>query len=105
MLNGDDEKRLLAFSESKKKQNAADSEISLSEQLYFIIQSINGIEDKAILKDAIGMMPAFDAKHLRSTYAKLIPNVAIEKKFTFVACSSEQELEVPFTQEFFWPKW
>jgi hypothetical protein len=88
LLNGEDEKRLLAFTESKKKQGFSDGEISLSEQLYFIIDSINGVEDKSVLKDAIGMMPAFDAKHLRTTYSKLIPNVAIEKHFTCVACSS-----------------
>lgn len=104
LLTGEDEKRLLAFLEGKKKQSPQDSELALSEQLYFIVDSINGVSDKAVLRDAIGMMPAYDAKHLRTTYAKLIPNVAIEKQFTCVACSSEQELEVPFTQEFFWPK-
>jgi hypothetical protein len=104
LLNGEDEKRLLAFLEGKKKQNPQDSELALSEQLYFIVDGINEVTDKSVLRDAIGMMPAFDAKHLRTTYAKLIPNVAIEKKFICVACSSEQELEVPFTQEFFWPK-
>jgi len=104
LLNGEDEKSLLSFLEAKKKAYPQDNELALSEQLYFIVESINGVTDKKVLRDAIGLMPAFDAKHLRTTYAKLIPNVAIEKKFTCVSCSGEQELEVPFTQEFFWPK-
>lgn len=104
LLTGEDEKRLLNLLEVKKKQQGAEAEITLSEQLYFIVDSIFNETDKNTLRDAIGIMPAFDAKHLRNTYAKLIPNVVIEKKYTCSSCASEQELEVPFTQEFFWPK-
>lgn len=104
LLNGEDERRILAYLEGKKKTSGQDAEITLSEQLFFIIDSINETTDKKVLKDAIDLMPAFDAKFLRTTYAKLIPNVAIEKKFTCSSCGGEQELEVPFTQEFFWPK-
>jgi hypothetical protein len=104
LLSGEDEKKIMSFAEAKKKLNLSDSEISLSEQLMFIVDSVSGVDDKSILKNVIGLMPAYDAKFLRNTYAKLVPNVAIEKHFTCVACSSEQDLEVPFTQEFFWPK-
>lgn len=104
LLNGDDERRVMGYLEAKKKISPADNEITISEQLNFIIHNINGVTDRASLREAISFMPAFDAKHLRTTYAKLIPNVAIEKNFTCVACSNEQDLEVPFTQEFFWPK-
>lgn len=104
LLNGEDEKKITALMEAKKRLNFADNEITISEQLRFIIDSISGITDPNVIKGAIDLMPAYDAKFLRTTYAKLIPNVAIEKHFTCVACSSEQDLEVPFTQEFFWPK-
>ncbi len=104
LFNGEDERKLMAFLESKKKLNSDNNEIALSEQLYFIIDSINGVVDRNTIKDAIGLMPAYDAKFLRTTYAKLIPNVTIEKKYTCSSCNGEQELEVPFTQEFFWPK-
>lgn len=104
MLNGDDERKILNILESKKKMINQEPEITLSEQLDIMIQSINGTSDRSVLKDAISLMPAFDAKFLRKTYAKLVPNVAMKKKFTCSSCSGEQELEVPFTQEFFWPK-
>ena len=103
LLNGEDEKNLINLLDAKKK-NSFDNEISLSEQLYFIIHSINDIKDKKVIQDAIAMMPAFDAKFLRTTYAKLIPNISILKKFVCSSCKDEQEVEVPFTQEFFWPK-
>jgi len=103
LLSGRDETALLAFLERKKKSDP-NAEIALGEQLAFIIVSINGVTDSGTVNEAIALMPAFDAKHLRTVYQKLIPNVKIEKNYTCGSCSSEQEVEVPFTQEFFWPK-
>jgi len=103
LLTGRDETTLLTYLETKRKKDAQ-AEITLGEQLSFIIQSINGVADPKMLSDGIALMPAFDAKHLRNVYQKLIPNVKIEKKYTCGSCISEQEVEVPFTQEFFWPK-
>lgn len=103
LLNGGDEQRLLKFLENKRKTDA-EAEITLMEQLMFIISSINTIYDTQTVLDAIKMMPAGDAKFLRSTYNKLIPSVQIVCKYTCSSCNSEQKTEVPFTQEFFWPK-
>ena len=103
LLDGEDERYLLNLLEVKKR-NSVEAEITLSEQLYIIIDSINDIKDKKVLQDAITVMPAYDAKFLRSTYAKIIPNILIYKKFVCSSCKVEQEVEVPFTQEFFWPK-
>lgn len=104
LLTGRDEKEVLSLLEGKKKLYGADAEVAISEQLYFILTSVNDVFDRETLKQVIGLMPAYDAKHLRNVYAKLIPNVAIEKKYTCSSCNGEQEMEVPFTQEFFWPK-
>jgi hypothetical protein len=104
LLNGNDEREVLTLLEAKKKAYGQDAEINVSEQLYFILHSVNDVSDKETLKQVIGLMPAFDAKHIRNVYSKIIPNVAIEKKYNCSSCSAEQELEVPFTQEFFWPK-
>lgn len=103
MLNGVDEKKMLTLIETKKARNMGD-ELSLSEQLAIIIQSINTVEDAQALADAIKVMPASDAKYLRTTYQKLVPNVKIMTSFSCENCFSRQEMEVPFTQEFFWPK-
>ena len=103
LLNGKDELSLVTFLETKKKKDQQ-AEITISEQLAFIIDSINGVIDDETVYKAIAMMPAFDAKFLRNIYQKLIPNIKIEKKYICGSCNSEQEVEVPFTQEFFWPK-
>lgn len=103
LLNGKDERIILGFMESKKEDDP-EAEMTISDQLNFIIYSINDVNDVELIDAAVEIMPASDAKLLRNLYQKLIPNVAIQKKFTCRSCQAEQELEVPFTQEFFWPK-
>jgi hypothetical protein len=103
LMNGMDEKRLLQITERKRQAGQPD-ELSLSEQLGIIVVSINTVSDQRMLAEGIQNMPAFDAKYLRNTYSKLVPNVVIKKAYTCSACLSEQNVEVPFTQEFFWPK-
>ena len=102
-LNGSDERRMFNMIEARKSKSGND-ELSISEQLSFIIKSINAIDDKNVVIEALSLMPASDAKFLRNIYQKLIPNVKIMTSFSCDACNSQQELEVPFTQEFFWPK-
>lgn len=103
MLTGKDERKLLALLEIKRKTDAA-AEITLSEQLTSIVDAINTFTDRVKIIEAIQYMPAYDAKHLRTVYQKLIPNVKIQNLFSCSSCGVEQEVEVPFTQEFFWPK-
>ena len=103
LLTGADEKRLLNYVEAKRRGGETE-ELTLTEQLFLIVDSINGVTDKEELSKGIKGMPAYDAKHLRTVYQKLIPNVKIMSKYNCSACLAEQEVEVPFTQEFFWPK-
>jgi hypothetical protein len=103
LMTGEGERRLLNYLEAKRRSDPT-AELALSEQIAMIIASINTVADTDKLAEAIKLMPAGDAKHLRDVYQKLVPNIKIEKKYTCGSCESEQEVEVPFTQEFFWPK-
>lgn len=103
LMNGVDERKILNLVEEKKRTDAS-ADMTISEQLNIIINSIDTVTDRQTIRRAINSMPAYDAKHLRKIYQKMIPNVRIEKKFVCRSCYEEQELEVPFTQEFFWPK-
>jgi UDP-N-acetylglucosamine pyrophosphorylase len=103
LITGADEKRLLTYLE-KKRVKDANAEISISEQLALIIVSVNLASDNETVMTAINNMPASDAKFLRDSYQKLVPNVVIGKRLTCSSCLEEQDLEVPFTQEFFWPR-
>lgn len=101
-LNGYDEKAALRLSESKK--NVSDGDSLLMEQLKMMIVSINGIEDKAALAHAIGVMPAKDSKHLRTVYAEVVPNVDMKHSYACNKCDYSAVLEVPLTTDFFWFK-
>lgn len=103
LITGADEKRLLTYLE-KKRVKDINAEIAISEQLALIIVSVNLARDNETVMTAINNMPASDAKFLRDSYQKLVPNVVISKKLSCSSCLEEQELEVPFTQEFFWPR-
>ena len=103
LISGAEEKRLVDFLEKKRKSDPA-AEISISEQLALIIVSVNLLGDNDTVLNAINAMPASDAKFLRDNYQKLIPNIKLLQKLTCSSCAEEQELEVPFTQEFFWPR-
>ena len=103
LLDGADEVKIYNLLEEKKVKDV-NAAITVVEQLLFIVSSINGVFDRATIKEAIEIMPSSDGHHLRNVYQKLIPNIRIQKKYTCSSCFSEQEVELPFTQEFFWPK-
>ncbi len=104
MMTGVDERKILGIIEQKKNKNDNSSELAISEQLKLIIVSINSVFDEEMINNAVDVMPAYDAKILRNTYQRVIPNMVIEKHYVCSSCAEEQDLEVPFTQEFFWPK-
>ena len=101
-LNGRDEKELALKLEAKKKISNDDG-ANISDQLGLIIETINTIADKQQIQRAINAMPASDSKRLRFMYQKLFSYMNMKFPFTCHECSAEENLEVPFTQEFFWP--
>lgn len=76
----------------------------MTDQMKRYIVSVNGDDDKTAISNFVEVMPAIDSKHLRTTYKNLIPNVDLAQHFECPECSHEQEMEVPFSTDFFWPK-
>jgi transcription elongation factor Elf1 len=101
-LNGYDEKNLIRISDSKK--NSAGGDSLLMEQLKGMIVSIQGVEEKELLKKAIEAMPAADSRYLRKTYSKYIKGIDLTKTFNCSSCGYETDMEVPLTADFFWFK-
>jgi len=98
LLTGRDEKRLVQ--NSKKNKN----EFTLTDQFKTFIVAVNGVTDKNLVAQFIDIMPAFDSKYLRSNYAKMVPNIDLTQFFECSSCDHAQDMEVPFTVEFFWPR-
>jgi hypothetical protein len=101
LLNGNDEAHLTAASATKKKTYKIDS--VLSEQYSRMIVSIEGHSDRSIIKKYADNMPTQDSRHLRKCYKQVTPDVNIIEKFECHSCGHEQEMEVPFGADFFWP--
>jgi len=89
--------------EAQLAKKEMDSILSL--QLRLMIKSINGLSDPKVLNEVVSMLPAKDSKAIRQAYVKIAPNMDLSHDFECRSCSYETRLEVPFTSDFFWPKW
>jgi len=102
VLTGKDEKSILNTNKMRSKNKLP--EMTLSEQMSYYIVSVNGNTDRDYITSYVNSMPALDARHLRTTYKEVTPSVDLAQHYECGTCGHEQELEVPFTSEFFWPK-
>ena len=98
LLRGHDEKRLL----EKNKKNK--ESIPLTDQFKAFIASVNGATDRNLISQFVDVMPAYDSKYLRIAYADVLPAVDLKQYFECSECGHSQDMEVPFTVEFFWPR-
>jgi len=101
LLTGKDENRLTEMAKTKKKHRLESS--SVTDQFKMMIVSIDEVSDKGTLNRFIEVMPAADARALRNAYKRIIPNIKLKDDFSCISCDHEQELEVPFGADFFWP--
>ena len=103
LMSGKDEKHLASLVATKRKLQK-DSDLSMTDQFKQFIVSVQGVDDKKQISSFIDNMPANDSRFLRLAYKKLVPNVDLLRHFECDSCGYEQEMEVPFTTDFFWPK-
>jgi hypothetical protein len=89
---------------NKMRQKNGLSELGLTDIMMTYMVSIDGNPDKSYINSYVENMPAMDARFVRSSYAKLMPSVDLAQQFKCYSCDYEQEMEVPFTSDFFWPK-
>ena len=101
LLNGVDEAHLTAASTVKKKTNKVDS--VLTEQYKRMIVSIQGHTDRSIVERYAEGMPTQESRHLKKCYKVVMPDVNIRENLECHSCGYEQEMEVPFGADFFWP--
>ena len=102
LMTSRDERSLLKISERKKKHNLPES--VLTDQLRMMIVSVNDSQDKQHINSFIDNCPAGDSRYIRNIYTDIMPNVDLTQDFECSACEHEEEVMVPFTTDFFWPK-
>jgi len=99
---GADEKRLTNQEAARKKHRLPP--LGLTDQIKNYVLSITINSEPVDVDSFVENMPAIDSKYLRTTYKNIMPNVELVQHFECSACGFEQDLEVPFTTDFFWPK-
>lgn len=95
LLNGHDE---IAPTKGKIEN------LTLLTSLKKFVVSVNNVTDKNQVNRFLEVMPAKDSRFLRETYAELVPNVDMTQHFECNSCGHTQDLEVPLSAEFFWPR-
>jgi hypothetical protein len=101
LLLGEDEIYIAKMSSTKRKKKMVES--LLSDQYKRMIVGIEDHKDPSIIGRYVDAMPTVDSRHLRACYKTTAPNVQIINDFNCHSCGHEQEMEVPFGADFFWP--
>jgi len=102
LMTGRDEIYLATLSENKRKQKLP--ETTLTDQFARMIVSVNGNSQNSTIRSFIDHMPARDSRFLRENYQKVVPNIDLTQHFSCESCNFTQDMEVPFTVDFFWPR-
>ena len=102
LLTGADETYLTKLAENKAKKKLPAS--ALTDQFMRMVVSINGDQRNTSRAAFVQHMPARDSKYLRGIYEKISPNIDMTQTFICESCGFEQDMEVPLTVDFFWPK-
>ena len=100
LLTGDDEVSIIKH--AKNKKNKSEQGLLLSQMALYIV-SVNGYDDQKSILYTIQNMVAADSRYLRSAVKAFTPQIKIVSDFECNSCGYEQELEVPFSADFFWP--
>ena len=101
LLNGKDEQYLSKLMSDKKKRKM--SETTLTDQFKLMIVAIEGHTDRAIVSKYVDNMPTLDSTQLRACYKVAAPDIKVRDDFECNSCGFQQEMEVPFNTDFFWP--
>jgi len=100
LLTGADELSIVKHMQKKKKQN---EEGLVLNQMALYIVSVNGYTEQKAIVYTIQNMVAADSRYLRNAVKAFTPQLRIAGDFECNSCGHEQELEVPFGADFFWP--
>ena len=101
LLNGQDEKNIMAQVENNKKRKRYEANVTT--QIRSMVVAVNGDDTPQAINYLIENVPSLDARHLRTCYRLTAPNVDMTQFFSCEECGHEEEMEVPLTADFFWP--
>ena len=90
-------KRAQALAEKKDAVNTM-----YTDQLSLMVVSVNGNNEENVRRTFVENVTAYESRHLRKVYAKLVPGPDMKQAFNCPACGHEEEVEIPMSVDFFW---
>jgi rubredoxin len=100
LLTGADELSIVKHMQKKKNKN--EDGLVLNQMALYIV-SVNGYTEQQAIIYTIQNMVAADSRYLRNAVKAFTPQLKVASDFECNSCGHEQELEVPFGADFFWP--
>ena len=101
LLTGKEEVELATKMRNRQKKKLADAMIS--DQLRMMIVSVEGHKDRQVINAYVNNITTQDSRYLRLALKAITPDVKVAENFECPSCGNQQELEVPFGADFFWP--
>ena len=101
LLTGEDENHISRHLTNVRKNKLPES--LLTTQFKRIITAVEGYTEKDIINKFIENMTTADSRHIRFVNRLITPDINITENLTCRECGAEQEVDVPFGTDFFWP--
>lgn len=101
LMTGEDETFLSKYMFGKTQKELPDN--LLTTQFKRLIVSVDGHTDKQILSHFIEKMPTADSRRIRMVNRIITSDIQIKETMVCKNCSHEEEVDVPFGANFFWP--
>lgn len=102
-LTGRDEEQMAATQEKQKKLSLAQGETSVTTNLLYSVQAIDGTEDRAKIAGFVRMMPARDSLALRNYIKDNEPGIIMKQEVSCPSCGHAEEVSLPIGVNFLWP--
>jgi hypothetical protein len=98
VANGEDESRIMEMAISGKSVD-----YGAVEQYKKMIKSVENFTEEEVIHSYVDNMIVTDATHLKKCLKDCTTSIRITETLTCKNCSNEQEVDVPFGTDFFWP--
>jgi len=99
VANGEDENRIMALAVEGKTVD-----YGTVEQYKQMIKSVEGYEEQEVIDSYVDNMIVADATHFKMCLKRCTKTVRITETLVCKNCSKQQEVDVPFGTDFFWPQ-
>ena len=101
LLDSKDENMLVdRIKKNSKKKETVNT--GYMDQMSLMVVSVNGHSEAEFRKVFVENVTAYEARYLRSAYAKVVPGPIMEQTFACSSCGHEEEVDIPMSVNFFW---